>query len=176
MSTGLSLDIAERLRSSGIWRGSLPLTAFERFAATVVGGGDVEVAVCFEPDDLARARVTGTCRVRAEVVCALCGSEVDVVVECAVDFHLVASEAQAQALMPALDTVVATEDRISVATLVEDDLLLSVPEAGCDDRDHCENWGDSWAGQQPDVATAAPARRESPFAVLGNWKPHEQDN
>ena len=145
----------------------MPLTAFERFAATVTGGGDVDVAVRFEPDDLARARVTGSCGVHAQVVCAWCGSDVDVLVECAVDFRLVASDAQAQALMPALETVVETEDRISVVALVEDDLLLSLPEAGCDDRDECENW----AEQRPDGAVAEPARRESPFAVLGKLKP-----
>ena len=170
MSTG-PLDIAERLRSGGTWRGTLPLTAFERFAAAVAGGGDVEVALRFQPDDLARARVTGTCGVHAIVVCAWCGSDVDVLVQCAVDFRLVASEAQAQALMPTLETVVGTEDRMSIVALVEDDLLLSLPEAGCDDRDHCENWGE----QRRDVATAEPARRISPFAVLGNWKPRERD-
>ena len=167
-----SLDIAERLRSGGTWRGTLPLEAFERFAATVASAGDVEVAVRLEPDDLGRARVTGSCRVRAEIVCALCGCEVEVSVESPLDFHLVASEAQAQALMPDLETVVATEDRVAVVALVEDDLLLNLPEAGCDDRDECENW----AEQRPDVAPVEPARRTSPFAVLGNWKPHERDN
>ena len=176
MSTGPSLDIAERLRSGGTWRGTLPLAAFERLAATVARGGDVEVAVGFEPDDLARARITGTCGVHAEVVCARCGSEVDVFVEAAVDFRLVASEAQAQALMPELETVVAVEDRVSVVALVEDDLLLSLPEAGCDDRDRCENWCENRADQRPEDATAAQVRRESPFAVLGNWKPRERDN
>lgn len=169
MSTGPSLDIAEHLRAGGTWRGTLPLTAFERFAATVAGGGDVEVAVRFEPDDRAWARVTGTCGVRAELACSLCGCDVVVPVECDLDFRLVASEAQAQALMPDLETVVATEDRISVVALVEDDLLLNLPESGCDDRDECENW----AEQRPDAATAEPA---SPFAVLRNWKPHEQHN
>lgn len=149
----------------------MPLAAFERFAATVAGGGDVEVAVRFEPDDLGRARVTGTCGVPAEVVCSRCGCDVEVSVECALDFRLVASEAQAQALMPDLETVVASEDRVPVAALVEDDLLLNLPEAGCDDRDECENW----AEQRADAATAEPIRM-SPFAVLGNWKPHERDN
>ena len=165
MSTGPSLDIAERLRSAGTWRGTLPLTAFERFAATVARGGDVDVAVCFAPDDRARARVTGNCGVHAQVVCARCGSEVDVLVECAVDFRLVASEEQAQAMMPTLETVVAAEDRISVVALVEDDLLLSLPEVGCEDREGCEHW----AEQRREVAAAVPTRRESPFAVLENW-------
>lgn len=169
---GVSLDIAECLRSGGSWRGTLPLEAFERFAATVASGEDVEVAVRFEPDDLGRARVTGTCGVRAEIVCSLCGSEVKVPVECALDFRLVASEAQAEALMPDLETVVATEDRVSVVALVEDDLLLNLPEAGCDDREECENW----AEQRPDAGPVEPAQRTSPFAVLGNWKPHERDN
>lgn len=167
-----SLDIAERLRSGGTWRGTLSLEAFERFAATVAGAGDVEVAVRLKPDDLGRARVTGSCRVRAEIVCSLCGCEVEVSVESPLDFRLVASEAQAQALMPDLETVVATEDRVAVVALVEDDLLLNLPEAGCDDRDECENW----AEQRPDVAPIEATQRTSPFAVLGNWKPHERDN
>lgn len=168
---GASLDIAERLQSGGTWRGTLPLEAFERFAATVASGGDVEVAVRLEPDDLGRARVTGSCGLRAEIVCSLCGCEVEVPVECALDFRLVASEAQAQTLMPDLETVVATEERVSVVALVEDDLLLNLPEAGCDDRDECENW----AEERPDVASREP-ERTSPFAVLGNWKPQERDN
>ena len=172
MSTGPTLDIAERLRSGGTWRGTLPLAAFERLAATVARGGDVEVAVRFKPDDLARARVRGACGLHAEVVCARCGSEVDVFIDAAVDFRLVASEAQAQALMPELETVVAAEDRVSVVALVEDDLLLSLPEAGCDDRDRCENWYENRAAARPEAA--AQARRESPFAVLGNWKPRER--
>ena len=147
----------------------MPLDAFERFAAAVAGGGDVAVAVRFEPDDQAWARVTGTCGVRAEVVCSRCGCDVEVPVECALDFRLVGDEAQAQALMPDLETVVATEDRISVVALVEDDLLLNLPEAGCDDRDECENWAES----RPDGVTAEQA---SPFAVLRNWKPHERHN
>lgn len=147
----------------------MPLDAFERFAATVAGGGDVAVAVRFEPDDVGRARVTGTCSVSAEVVCSHCGCDVEVPIECALDFRLVASEAQAAALMPDLETVVATEDRISVVVLVEDDLLLNLPEAGCADRDECENWAES----RPETATAEAA---SPFAVLRNWKPHERDS
>ena len=169
MSTGPSLDIAERLRSGGTWRGTLPLEAFERFATTVVGGGHVEVAVRFEPDDLGRARVTGTLGVRAEVVCSHCGCDVEVPVECALDFRVVASETQAQALMPDLETVVAPEDRVAVVALVEDDLLLNLPEAGCDDRDECKHW----AEQQPDAATAEPA---SPFAVLRDWKPRARND
>lgn len=171
MSTRPSLDIAERLRSGGTWRGTLPPDAFERFAATVTSAGDVEVAVRFEPDDLGLARVTGSCGVRAEIVCSLCASEVEVPVECDLDFRLVASEVQAQALMPDLETVVAPEDRVPVVALVEDDLLLNLPEAGCDDRDECENW----AEQRADAATAEPIRM-SPFAVLGNWKPHERND
>ena len=175
MSTGPSLDIAERLRSGGTWRGTLPLEAFERFAATVFGGGDVEVSLRLEPDVLGRARLTGSCGLRAEIVCSLCGCEVEVPVECALDFRLVASEAQAQTLMPDLETVVASEERVSVVALVEDDLLLSLPEAGCDDRVRCENWCENWAEERPGVASREP-ERTSPFAVLGNWKPRERDN
>ena len=167
MSTGpaAELAIAEWVHTGASWRGTVPLAAFERFAAAVLSAGDVEVEVRLGDDEAARARVTGRCGVDAVLVCSRCADDAAVRIDCAVDFRLVGSEAEAEALTPMFDTMVASGERVSVAALVEDDLLLNLPEVGCADRETCPHW----AEQQADVA-AEPERRESPFAALGALK------
>ena len=173
MADGPLLEIADRARTGAVWRGTLPLAAFERFGTATDGGGpvgDVQVAVRLADDGLTRARVTGTCRVVAAIVCARCATEVDVPTECAVDLRLVASEARAEALTPEYDTFVTADERVSVAALVEDDLLLGMPQVGCADRDACPHW----AEQRHAMASLAEGRT-SPFAALSALKSARQD-
>ena len=156
------------LRSGACWRGTLPLAEFERFAAAVNRCGDVAVAVRFAEDDRSRARVAGRCSARAEITCARCASEADVGIECELDFRLVATEAEAAALGPTLDTVVAEADAVSIAALVEDDLLLNLPEFGCVDCSTCAAYAEQQAAL-PDTP-AALEKRPSPFAALATWR------
>ena len=169
MSTGPWLDVSELARAGAAWRGVLPLDAFERLKAAVSTAGDVDVALKFSADDVGQARVTGTCGVLAQVVCARCSCAVEVRVESAIDFRIVESEAHAQALTPMFDTVVTEADIVAAGTLVEDDLLLSLPEFACEDWDNCPNalelrtialeLRESQAAHEPEPTT-------SPFAGL----------
>ena len=161
MSTGPVLDIAECVRNGARWEGTVPRAAFERLGAA----GDVRVSVRLGDDGLTRGRVTGTCHVVAAVVCAQCANEMEVPTECAIDFRLVADEARAEALTPEYDTLVTAEERVPLAALVEDDLLLGLPEVGCTDRDACPHW----AEQRQAMAEVARGRT-SPFAALAALK------
>ena len=79
---------------------------------------------------------------------------VEVVAE--VDFFVVATEAEAEALMPDFDAVVASESA-PATELIEDDLLMSVPEVACADRDSCRHALALSFGRDPQA---------SPFAAL----------
>lgn len=162
MSTGPWLDVPELAHAGAAWRGVLPLDAFERLKAAVSSAGDVDVALKFSADDVAQVRVTGTCGVLAQVVCARCSCDVEVRVESVLDFLIVASEAQAQALTPMFDTVMTDDDIVAVGTLVEDDLLLSLPEFACEDWDNCANALELRESQ----AAYEPEPTKSPFAGL----------
>ena len=169
MSTGPWLDVPELARAGAAWHGVLPLDAFGRLKAAVNTASDVDVALKFSGDDVAQARVTGTCGVLAQVVCARCSCDVEVRIESAIDFRIVASEAQAQALTPAFDTVVTDEDIVAVGTLVEDDLLLSLPEIACEDWENCANALELCSNAlqlQESQAGHEPESTKGPFAGL----------
>lgn len=159
MSSAPWLNVGELARGSGSWRGVVPVDAFERLGAFVGDdGAGVEAELDFEFDAGGRLRVSGACRVTAAVCCSRCSETVPVALEAAIDYRVVAGEAEAQALTPAFDTVVGDIDAMPATALVEDDLLLSMPEIACREQDSCP--------RAPAELSAVAGASASPFAAL----------
>ena len=156
MSGAPLLNVAELARRGGRWRGTLPVGAFPRLPDVVGEAGEVgvELRLCIESE---RVRVQGECRIAAPIRCLRClrTERVEVVAE--VDFFVVATEAEAEALMPDFDVVVAAESA-PATELIEDDLLMSVPEVACADRDPCRH--------APLALSFGRDPQASPFAAL----------
>ncbi len=150
------------------WAGIVPLRAFDRLAALAGSGATaVEVRLDFGLDDEGRCRVRGSAGLRAGVPCQRCARTVPRAVEADIDLLVLTSEAEARALTPGHDTCVVTDPSVPVAALIEDDLLLSFPEHGCEDRDACEHAAIvARAGPPGPDGEPSGTRRESPFAVL----------
>lgn len=171
MGTGRSflLDPRALARSGKSWAGSVPLGSFDRLA-TLAGARAtaVDVRLDFGLDDDGRCRVRGSARLRAGVPCQRCARTVRRAVAADVDLLVLSSEAEARALTPGHDTCVVTDARVPVAALIEDDLLLSFPEHGCEDRDACPHASlEAYRGPSPQVDDGpSDGRRDSPFAVL----------
>ena len=133
------LDVAQLAREGGSWRGSIDVAAFGRLGDVLFSVADsseaktssVSAALDFSLDDEGRPRVKGTCKVVAPICCSRCAETVDVEVESQLDFRVVASDAEVEGLMPELDAVVSEDARLPLTALVEDDILLSIPERGC---------------------------------------------
>jgi len=160
------LNVARLARSGGAWVGTVTAGSFERMGA-MLGERAVEVALEFSMDDQGRPRVAGNCRLTVQTCCGRCSETVEVDFESAIDFRVVASEAQAQALMPTCDVVVAEAGVVGVSDLIEDDLLLSVPANGCADPDACPHARDlALAVEGTDVPEDA-----RPFAALRDLAP-----
>ena len=151
------------------WAGIVPLRAFDRLAPLAGSGATaVEVRLDFGLDDEGRCRVRGSARLRAGVPCQRCARTVPRAVEADIDLLVLTSEAEARALTPGHDTCVVTDPSVPVAALIEDDLLLSFPEHGCEARDACEHAAFAARAGPPPGPDGEPSgtRRESPFAVL----------
>ena len=132
------LNVAALAHDNGAWRGGVDVDDFERLGdALGSNAGRVEVALDFSAGDDGRPHVTGWCSMAAEVHCTGCLRMEPVEVRSAIDFRVVATEAEVQALMPVVEAVVCVGESIPVTELIEDDLLLSVPESACADQSRC---------------------------------------
>ena len=174
------VDVAEHLRSGAELCASVPADELTRLADVVTLTGAADVRVNLNPDDVARARVQGRCAVDVQIACARCAMDVELRLDCSLDLRLVASEADARALAPDVDVAVCDAPRVPIAVLIEDDLLLVLPEVGCDDGESCEHWlalQREWAAARDvpedsaDMTASAGDRRASPFDVLETLLP-----
>ena len=171
MSGAPRLPVVALSRRGGAWHGVVRANQLVRLSA-LVGEADVSVALRFAVDESGRARVIGHCGFVAEVCCSGCLRDERVEVECGVDLRIVATEAEARALMPKADSVVSDAETIAVAELIEDELLLNAPEFACDDRDACPHAANIRASALDSGVAGSPetARASGPFAALAALK------
>lgn len=163
------LNVVKLAREGGRWNGSVKVAAFGRLREVLSRATDapnadtlvVDAALDFAQDDEGRPWVQGTCKVVAPICCGRCAETVDVEVESRLDFRVVSNETEAEGLMPALDVVVTEDASVPLAALVEDDILLSLPETGCADGATCIHALDAVA-----VEGGGEGSEANPFEVL----------
>ena len=158
-----SVDIFSLARRGGSWRCTVAASGFSRLAQEAEVA-DVEVDLRFALDDHGRPHATGTCRLVAKVRCCRCLRNEPVEVASCIDLRIVASEAELQALMPEVDAVV-SDGPMPIAELIEDDLLMSLPEIACKDRETC-----SYAPASGNAAGRDGEDKQLPFEALAALK------
>ena len=130
-----AVDVFALARRGGSWQRTMAGSAFSRLAQEAEVA-DVEVDLQFALDDDGRPHATGMCRFVATVCCRRCLRDEPVEVASCIDFRVVASDVELQALMPEVDAVV-SDGPMPIAELIEDDLLMSLPEIACKERETC---------------------------------------
>ena len=135
-----SIDPRDAAGRSGSWVGLIPVSAFKRLAP-LIGRPDTDVGVdlTFELDGNGLVRVSGGARVNATLECHRCLEEVDQEIVADLDIRLTTSEGTMEELMPALDVMVIDAGPIPIATIVEDDLIMSIPARVCPTEVDCPN-------------------------------------
>jgi uncharacterized protein len=127
--------------------------------------GAVTVHLSFELDELARPRVLVTVRAELTLQCQRCMGPVVVVVDSSTTLGIVETEQEATRLPEGYEPLVVNYEPVSVATLVEDELLLSLPIVPMHPLNQCPTTG--WVRRQ-DLPVGHP--EDSPFAVLATLK------
>ena len=170
MRGGPWLDVVSLARREGKWSGQVSLSALPRLRALLAsegGAGDVKVELGFRVDGSGRLQVAGEAVASATVACSRCMEDVPVRMRATVDALVVRSEAEANELIADCDVIVAPSREMEVAHLIEDDLLLGLPETGCGDRESCPN---APPMEYPAAAGDASPSRPSPFEALAALK------
>jgi uncharacterized protein len=166
-------------RREAVWSGEIPLTALPRLTAEVVEAagdehGKIDVALNFFRDADGRARIRG--RVSAVVVltCQRCLEPVAHQLDVAIELWLVQNEAQAKLLSADQEAYVLPGERVLVADLIEDDMLLALPEQVCPSPEDCPNAPTLvYPAAVPDAGTQG--SRKGPFDQLAQLKRRRRD-
>ena len=165
MATGPTLAAVvpmELAKRGAVMRVQLPLESLPRVSAHVLGGESIEVDISFARDEQGRCRVRGAVESVLSLQCQSCLEPVARRVHTDIDLCVVASEREADEMDPDLNPFVLDGGEATLATLVEDDVLLSLPVRVCERGDTCPS--------RPTLDYPAPnvseAPRANPFAAL----------
>ncbi len=164
MSTGLpsQIDPNRLAREGARLQGHWPLVEFERLLSSCARPeGRISIDLNFVQDDDRRHRMSGTLRAELWLICQRCMTPVKKVLEVASDIRLLQ---EGECIAGADDDVVTVNGPVSLVTLVEDELLLSLPMIPVHELDQCPAAGTLQAlASGPEVAAE---KAENPFVVL----------
>ena len=145
----------------------IPLAALPRLVSRSAGiGGSVQGVVRFGRQSGA-AVLDLSLEGVAMLQCQRCMQSMELPVRSAVRVALLASAAEAGALPEAVEPMLAPEGRISVADVVEEELLLALPIVALHEAGACP------ARTAADGREPAPPETQRPFARLGELLSHK---
>jgi uncharacterized protein len=144
---------------------TIPAADLARLAEVAPGQGDARVALRFRRDDDGRPWVSGSVAVAVQATCQRCLVAFEHDLEAPFELCIVGDPEQASTLAASADVLVASGDVVTIADVVEDELLLGIPERLCR-ADPCEH---APATRYPQDGDADQARR-NPFEILSALK------
>ena len=143
----------------------VPAEAFARLDAVAPGSGELRAELVFSLDDERQPWVTGAAAVLVNATCQRCLERFDRALEVEFALCIVRDGELASELAERADVLVADGDAVTVADVVEDELILRVPERLC----RGEPCPQAPPLESPAEGAPAPAR-ENPFSVLSDLK------
>ena len=171
MSTQARTDAVsphELARKGGQFIGEIPFVAFQRLHSLAVGKDVVRIELRFEQDDHGRSRVLGRVTTAVILDCQRCLEPIVRHIVADVDFRVVASDAAADEIANEFETFVSADEELSVVELIEDDLILALPNQVCEAYDACPRRPD--VRYPRDDVDEDEAPRANPFAALADWQ------
>lgn len=158
-------------------QGSVPIAKMKRLADLLdEPAGSAEFELRFGYDDQGQACVTGRIDAGVVMICQRCLEPMQVEVSCRVCLALVREDADVAALDARYEPLKVGEEPVSVPGLVEDEVLLALPQfsrhapGACEmptGADALEEAGTAGDGRDGD---SGETERENPFSILKSLK------
>ncbi len=147
---------------------SLGRQELPRWSDVVQGDIGVEVTLVFRRDEASRPCVRGSYRAWSDMLCRRCSEILPHEMMGDFDLTIVSDDAMASALSVAHDVVLAERDVLEVAEIVEDELLMAMPEQLCREE-ACERLlPHDFPVAEEEAAPAA--ERDNPFAAIAKFR------
>ncbi len=154
------LELAER---NACFERTVSAAAFTRFAPLCSCRGAVWIKLRFHFNEAGHIEMDGKVATRLAVECHRCLDSVEVDLESAFFLVVVKSDEQARRLGPRFPVLLVQGDLATLQELVEDELILALPERPCTDQ-ACPK---AFARACPETVLAPV---ENPFQALGPWR------
>lgn len=152
---------AERLE------GELPLNDMSRLA-DVIGQqeGNCHAQLDFAVDTQRQRYIKGWAKARVMMPCLRCMQPMPVMLDCSILLGMVTDESLAARLPREYDPLVVDQERLELLSVIEDELLLSLPQAVYHDDSECAVSRDRLKSGTLEEEAVAP----NPFSVLQGLK------
>lgn len=145
---------------------SVPADCLGRLSAIAPGRSELRVDMTFSLDQDNRPWVTGSAEVVAYATCQRCLEQFDSALRAGFELCIVKDPQLASALAGEADVLVADTDSVTIADVVEDELILALPDRLCVE-DPCPH-APELSYPAPDAPEPEP--EDNPFSVLSELK------
>ncbi len=130
---------------------------------------NVEYLLEFGVDEGGSPRVTGSVKATLPLTCQRCMETMGFSVSTRTRLGIVSSRAAAQQLPECYDPLLVLDDEVTVASIIEDELILALPQVAMHDNEKCPQ-GTAFLNTESGQEDATTVQRENPFAVLSQLK------
>lgn len=142
--------------------GAVPLAELRRLAPLLLDAtGEAHYRIGFSRDGSGRAVVRGDVRTRLILRCQRCLGRMEHEVAASLSLAVVAGLDEADGLLEGYEPLLVTEGRIRLCDLIEDELLLALPQIPRHEGGSCA---------EPTAVPVPEPGPEHPFAVLAHWR------
>jgi uncharacterized protein len=132
--------------------------------------GEAEVLLRFNKGKSRQVRITGHVKADLKQECQRCLEPVTISVESDVDVVVVEGYEEAELLAEELEPLLAGDKRIRLTEVVEDELLLALPQVPMHPEDECKAAYENYEGSPEQAAEEEVEKKSNPFAVLKDLK------
>ena len=142
------LDHNQMASQARLLKGEVPISQLQRFGAMLADvDGNIDLELSFSKGKHGRTLILGRARVAVGLICQNCMQLFRESLDCGINLQVVSSDKENDFFEDDTDTIVCENMEISLADLIEDELIMSLPmiprhnENGCHDNEYRQ--GDS---------------------------------
>lgn len=162
------IDPWRAVEAGAEFRGSLPLARMARLRESLrEPTGEARFRLTFTRDPEGRGVLDGEIEARLILTCQRCLEALEFLVLTTLDLVLVSGLDEAGLLPEDLDPLLVPEEPLRLADLIEDELLLALPQIPRHEPGACPAGGGRWTAASNERRAGEGA---NPFAVLGALK------
>jgi len=171
MSTRLPVEVNPyRLVEQGrMFDGVSDIANLNRIADLLADkNGTLSVSLKFYRNESALPALQGQITGNLSLICQRCLDKMLLPIASPIDLVFVSSDEKAQSLQEGYETYLVEESRILLNDLIEDEVLLGIPQLVV--HDHCEPYRPLIEATPETISQTVQEEKENPFAVLQNLK------